>query len=392
MAVLPPRLSSSLPCHIYPRLSSPAPHRSYWIHTDTSATLVRLGGTCRLGRSDSEVPCFRRQVLPGFSSALRACCAARPLDAPACGERYHKRIPTSTQRASSGSTSQPPRFHSPALSTSASLSTSSTSSPTDSTPEVSSPLPSTSSLVAPPQPSAKLHAKPLHSIWAPAAAEVGIADRLKHKSRREELAVAQTRLVDGSSELGGDRVTTKTVTFLIWNQPECYPEEVLVHLEDHPLYTPHNLLDIISELSSNGQVCPAQIFNRDTRSWPTMGAGVTLRLGQGEDVVCIRTKGLSESQCLGLPAWASSRTFGKRPLGFFDAADIASTSPSKRIRSASIVHVSPSLSSPKLPHTSDGDISFFGPYAPIINLTLVQTRLGLTSPPRIPSLKYCSSL
>ncbi|TBU30328.1 hypothetical protein BD311DRAFT_796050 [Dichomitus squalens] len=183
----------------------------------------------------------------------RACCAARPLDAPACGERYHKRIPTSTQRASSGSISQPPRFHSPALSTSASLSTSSTSSPTDSTPEVSSPLPSTSSLVAPPQPSAKLHAKPLHSIWAPAAAEVGIADRLKHKSRREELAVAQTRLVDGSSELGGDRVTTKTVTFLIWNQPECYPEEVLVHLEDYPLYTPHNLLDIISELSSNGQ-------------------------------------------------------------------------------------------------------------------------------------------
>ena len=156
----------------------------------------------------------------------KACCVARPPEAPACEERYHKRTSTPAQHASSGSISQPSPSDAPTITTSSpgllpsapidSLSTASSLSLHTS--EATS-LPSTA---LPPQPSARPHAKPLHGIWAPASAEVGIADRLKHKSRREDVAVAQTRLVVGAMPGGqrgsGEVVPTRTVTFLIWMQ------------------------------------------------------------------------------------------------------------------------------------------------------------------------------
>lgn len=139
--------------------------------------------------------------------SCKACCIARPLSEPPCRERYHKRDSASPSTDTT--------------SVSSSASSASTSTPTtSSSPESSAPTQASSSSdpVPPPQP----YAQPLHDIWAPATAEVAIADRLKHKSRREAVAESQTRLVLGALRGGvsdpgvEDREGPKTVKFLIW--------------------------------------------------------------------------------------------------------------------------------------------------------------------------------
>lgn len=129
-------------------------------------------------------------------------------------------------------------------------------------------------------------------------------------------------------------------------QPDHGSEELLVHLTEYPYFTPHNHADIISELTVNDCVCPAQIFNCESESWVTMGTGITCRIGGGRDVVCIRFKGLSNAECVGLPSWVNSKILGKRPLcPPSDVADTVNTSPTKRIRSVTLPNFLPESTS-----------------------------------------------
>ncbi|KAM5539483.1 hypothetical protein V8D89_006935 [Ganoderma adspersum] len=199
----------------------------------------------------------------------KSCCLARPASGPPCAERYHKRNPSSrppTPSRSASATSPP--THSPSTSTST---------------HPSAPIQATSSS-ADSTSSSQPYAQPLHSIWAPAAAEVAIEDRLKHKSRREEVAESQTRLVLGALQGGSSGAGlvdgTKTVRFLIWKLAHHDPEQLLVYLKNYPLFTPHDHSDIVSELVVDGHVQPAQIFDRGTQTWAVMGTGITCRLGE----------------------------------------------------------------------------------------------------------------
>ncbi len=153
-----------------------------------------------------------------------------------------------------------------------------------------------------------------------------------------------------------------SVTEFVWLNPRLLaqahqnPEQLLVYLKNYPLFTPHDHLDIISELMVDEHVQPAQIFDRGARTWAVMGAGITCQLSEGEDVVCIRLKGLSNSQCLGLPSWADGNVLEKRPLHTpSDVAETVNASPLKRIRSVALTpETAAPLSSP-FPYTSPCD-------------------------------------
>ena len=119
-----------------------------------------------------------------------------------------------------------------------------------------------------------------------------------------------------------------------------------------------------------------------------MGAGITLCLGQGEDTVCIRAKGLSESQCPNLPMWASSSTLGKRPISpSSDASAMASVSPAKRIRSVAVSSSKSLQSLDDDPETveavlgsSFADMSVLAPSTPVSTILDLPTMLSSSIP------------
>lgn len=164
-----------------------------------SSKMARTKDACRCGKKIG-VNCSYK--------SCKSCCLARPLSDSRCEDRYHKRS-SSSRTPNLTTASRSASSASPSTGSQSSTSTSTSSTPAGSASSTADPIPSS-------QP----YAQPLHSIWAPAAAEVAIEDRLKHKSQREEVAECQTRLVLGA--LQGESTNrsvvdgTKTVRFLIW--------------------------------------------------------------------------------------------------------------------------------------------------------------------------------
>ena len=126
--------------------------------------------------------CQKKSGVNCLFGYCKACCVAHPPEAPTCEEHYHKCTSMRAQHASSGSIFQP--SHSDALTTTTSSPGFLLSAPIDSLSTAlslslhTSEATSLSSPALPPQPSARPHGKPLHGIWVPALAEVGIADHL----------------------------------------------------------------------------------------------------------------------------------------------------------------------------------------------------------------------